>query len=90
MRYLVIYLLVLNVITFFLFAYDKRQAKRGGWRVEEAVLLFCCAAGGAAGGLAAMNFCRHKTKKPAFYIGLPVIIALHALILAYIYHAGWI
>ena len=88
MKYVIIYWVVVNIVTFGLFAYDKRQAKNGGWRIKEATLLFFCAAGGAVGGLCAMNFCRHKTKKPAFYIGLPVILALHALIIAYFYHRG--
>lgn len=89
-KILLIYLLAINVITFITFAYDKRQAERQAWRVKEATLLFLCAAGGSLGGLAAMNFCRHKTKKPAFYIGLPLILACHALILSWMLHAGYL
>lgn len=85
---LLIYLAAINLITFLAFAYDKRQAKNGGWRVKEATLLFLCAAGGSLGGLAAMNFCRHKTKKPAFYIGIPIIIACHTLIVSWMLHSG--
>ena len=89
-KILLIYLVAINVITFIAFAYDKRQAKRQAWRVKEATLLFLCAAGGTVGGLAAMNACRHKTKKPAFYIGIPVILACHAIILSYLAHAGYL
>ncbi|MCR4747619.1 MAG: DUF1294 domain-containing protein [Clostridiales bacterium] len=90
MKFFIAYLVIINVAAFLLFAYDKRQAKSGGWRVPEATLLMSCFLGGSVGGLAAMNFCRHKTKKPLFYIGVPVIIAIHALLLAFCYHKGMI
>jgi uncharacterized membrane protein YsdA (DUF1294 family) len=34
-----IYLIAINVVTFFLYGIDKMKAKRSKWRIPEAVLL---------------------------------------------------
>lgn len=47
------YLLIVNLYTFGLMGYDKRQAIRHKWRVPEANLLFISGIGGGAGGLLA-------------------------------------
>ena len=53
---------VISLITFLLYASDKRRAKRGQWRVPEKVLLGFSFLGGALGGSLAMRCLRHKTK----------------------------
>ena len=76
-----VYLAAINIISFCLFAIDKLKAISNGWRISEKTLLSISAIGGAFGGLFAMKLCRHKTKKPFFKYGLPVMVAIHALIL---------
>ena len=83
-----IYLLVINIITFIVFAYDKRQATRGGNRVREFVLLGLSFIGGALGGLIAMYVVRHKTSKWYFKYGLPAMIVLHIVVLIYLRLGG--
>lgn len=83
--FVLIDLLIMNITAFVAFAYDKKQAINHGWRVSEKTLLALCALGGSFGALAAMNIYHHKTKKPAFYIGIPVIIAAHTLLFSYIF-----
>ena len=58
----------LNVINFLLFGYDKFQAKKGGWRIPERLLLSLSLLGGGIGGLAGMLVFRHKTRKTYFWI----------------------
>lgn len=47
-------------------AYDKWQAGRGGWRVPEATLHGIAIVGGAPASLVVMELLRHKTRKPWF------------------------
>lgn len=65
----------LNFINFLLFGYDKFQAKRGGWRIPERVLLGLSLFGGGIGGLAGMLAFRHKTRKNIFWLAAIVGIA---------------
>ena len=83
-----IYLLVINIVTFIVFAYDKRQATRGGNRVREFVLLGLSFIGGALGGLIAMYVVRHKTSKWYFKFGLPAMIVLHVAVFVYLRLGG--
>ncbi len=41
------------------------------------------ALGGSAGALAGMYLFRHKTRKPGFVIGVPVILAVQLLLVYY-------
>ena len=63
-----VYLAVLSVITFVLYAVDKFRAQGGMWRIPEATLLGFSFFGGAVGGMLAMQLCRHKTKHGVFYL----------------------
>lgn len=71
-----IYLGAVNLALFAVMGRDKRAARRGRRRVPEATLLALAAAGGSFGGMLAMLLFRHKTRKPKFYLGFPVIFLL--------------
>lgn len=77
------YLLLINLCTFFLFWLDKWKAVHEKWRIREAVLLGASALGGAFGGLLAMYLFRHKTKKPKFYMVMPVLCLLEAVLVVF-------
>ena len=74
------YLLAINVVTFAVYGIDKFKAKRGMWRIKEATLLGLAVAGGSIGAILGMYLFRHKTKKPLFTIGVPLIIVVHAVL----------
>ncbi|WP_395673143.1 DUF1294 domain-containing protein [Phenylobacterium sp.] len=78
MPLLLAYLLAINAVTYAAFAADKRAAVRRDRRWPERALLALAAAGGAAGGLLAMRRHRHKTRKAAFRLGVPLILAAQA------------
>ena len=63
------FLLVMSIVTFFFYLADKQKAKKGKWRIKEAVLLGLGFFGGAIGGLVGMNVFRHKTKHWYFWAG---------------------
>lgn len=73
-------LLLINLITFAVYGYDKSCARRGAWRVPEMRLLLLAAVGGSVGALLAMFLFRHKTKHLKFTIGVPVILGLQVFL----------
>lgn len=74
-----------NVLTFFVYAFDKRQAIYNGWRVPEVILLLL---GGYIGALSAMIMFRHKIKKPLFYITIPILLTIQLLSYAFLCWSG--
>lgn len=76
MKYVIIYLLIINVITFLIYGLDKWKAKKDKWRVPEKTLLLLAVIGGSIGALLGMRVFRHKTKHVKFLIGVPVILIL--------------
>lgn len=81
--YLLVYLVIINLITFLAFAYDKYRAKNDGWRVKNFFLLGLSFLGGSLGGLLGMKFLRHKSKKSYYRLGLPLMVLLQVLVLVY-------
>jgi uncharacterized membrane protein YsdA (DUF1294 family) len=55
-----------NLMVFPIWAYDKWQARRDGWRVPEASLHTIAILGAAPASLVAQKLLRHKTLKPVF------------------------
>lgn len=70
------YLILINAIEALLMLLDKRNAQRRRWRVPERWLLALALLGGSLGGLLGMLLFRHKTRKPRFSVGFPVILAV--------------
>lgn len=56
----------LNLVSFAVYGYDKRQAKLGERRVPEKKLWLLILVGGFAGAWAGMSVFRHKTSKGSF------------------------
>ena len=81
MKYLIIYLIVINIITFIIFGLDKYYAVKNKFRVSEATLFCLCIIGGSFSGYMGMKLFRHKTKKLYFRIGVPLIMILEAIVL---------
>lgn len=82
---LAIWLVLINVVTFFVFGADKLQAKRKEKnekvrRVPEKTLLLLSALGGSIGALLGMKAFHHKTLHKAFKFGVPLILALQIII----------
>ena len=82
MRILVWYLAVINFITWIAYGLDKGRAKSGKWRIPERTLLLLALIGGSLGALAGMILFRHKTRKPKFFVSVPVMFVVHCVIVA--------
>lgn len=85
MDILITYLLIINALSFLFMLTDKRKAVKKAWRIPEATLLGIAAMGGSLGAVLGMRLFRHKTKHPKFAVGLPVLLAIHILLLLYLY-----
>ena len=81
----VVALVILNLISFCLMAYDKRCAKTGKWRVPEKVLFLATACFGGLGGVLGMQLCHHKTKHWYFKVFFPVLLVVQIALLVAAY-----
>lgn len=79
---LFLYLLLINAVGFVIMLIDKRRAQKNLWRISESTLLTVAILGGSIGSYAGMKVFRHKTRKPKFSIGIPVILLLQAVVWA--------
>ena len=77
---ILIYLIAINVVTFFLYGMDKWKAKRSKWRISEATLLGLAVIGGSIGAWLGMKVWHHKTMHKKFKYGLPLILIVQIAI----------
>lgn len=75
--YIVLFLMVINVVAFFMYGMDKRRAVKHQWRISEAALLGIAFCGGSVGALLGMKIFHHKTKHWKFKILVPLFLLLH-------------
>ena len=66
----------MSLLDFCLMGFDKRRARRDGWRVRERTFFIVALLGGALGGVIGMFCFRHKTRHWYFRYGLPAILLL--------------
>ena len=76
-------IIFINIITFFVYGLDKLKAVNHWWRIPEWVLLGLAAAGGSVGAYLGMMVFRHKTLKPLFRFGVPVILLVQVIVIGY-------
>ena len=76
----------MNVLAIYATVHDKNSARKHKWRVPESTLLILAALSGCVVMYITMHIIHHKTKKPKFMVGIPVIFVLEVLALAAIYY----
>lgn len=82
--WLALWLVLVNIATFFVFGVDKLKAKRKEKkpqvrRVPERTLFLLSAVGGSVGALVGMQVWHHKTLHKRFRFGIPAILTLQIL-----------
>lgn len=83
-KVLTIYLVTINVATFFVYGIDKWKAKHTKWRITEAALLLLAVFGGSIGAWLGMKVWHHKTLHKMFKYGIPLIIIVQVAIVLWI------
>ena len=82
-------IVVWNIIVFVAYASDKRRSYTRRRRISERALLFMAFMAGGMGALFAMLIMRHKTKKMAFKILVPLFFVLQILGILLLFEFVW-
>lgn len=81
MPLILLLLILLNLITFIVFGYDKQLAKNRKNRISERSLFLLLFFGGIIGGILGMLVFRHKTNKNSFKLVVFGIVLLQLALL---------
>lgn len=81
MKCVAILLLLVNILSFVLYASDKARARAHTERIPERVLLCIAFAGGALGAGVAMYLFRHKTRHVRFVLLVPLFLLVQLYLL---------
>ena len=79
-----VYILAINIVAFIITAFDKVAAINRWRRISERNLMLLALFGGSMFMFATMLIIRHKTKHNKFMVGIPLIIAMQAVLLVVI------
>lgn len=85
MKLLILYLILVNAVSFLLMLADKYKAKRNLWRIPEATFMTLAVLGGSFGCLTGMYAVRHKTKHLKFTVGIPCILTIQIITAVILY-----
>ncbi len=83
-KVLTFYLILINVTAFLLMGYDKRNAKKGKWRVPESRIFLAAAIGGSVGVWLGMQQFHHKTLHKKFKYGIPAIFLAQIFLIIFL------
>jgi uncharacterized membrane protein YsdA (DUF1294 family) len=73
--------LVMSLVTYLLYARDKRAARAGSWRISELTLQLASLCCGWPGALVAQRVLRHKNRKAGFQLTFWVVVAVNVFAL---------
>ena len=83
-KILIVYLVIINFVSFAAFALDKINAIEGRSRIRIITLLGIAFVGGSLGAILAMYILRHKTTIDYFTVGIPLIMLMQAVVVFYL------
>lgn len=87
-KIIAIYVVTINLISYIVMWFDKYQSKKKGQRISENNLLFLAFIFGSLGiymGMKAPLY--HKAAKAKFKIGIPLLFALNAICVCFLFTA---
>ena len=79
------YLIIINICGLAVIGIDKYRVSRKKRRIPERWLLIAGFLGGSLGIWIGMRLFRHKTRKPRYYVGIPVMLLIHAVLCVFIF-----
>lgn len=84
LKIFIIYVVIINIISFIVMGTDKRRAVNHKWRIPEKTLFLLAIIGGSIGTNLGMKVFRHKTKHMKFVIGMPAILIFQLFMFVYL------
>lgn len=81
MKYIIYYLIIINIITLIIFGIDKLKAIKEKSRVRNTTLFGLAILGGSIGALIGMHIFHHKTKTWYYIYGIPFILIIQIYII---------
>lgn len=78
---MVLVILIVNIISFGIFGYDKFLAKRHRRRISENMLLTSTFFAGTVGAALGMLVFRHKISKKSFLLKFGLIVVIQAILI---------
>jgi len=75
-----IYLIIISLITFLFYGYDKYQARNHNTRIPEVILHLLTLLGGTLGAFLGQVLFRHKTKKWKFQLVLSMMVQVEMMV----------
>lgn len=84
MKYFLIYLAAVSLAAVIMTVSDKSRAKKHRQRIAEKTLFVTALLGGSAAMYLTMLAVRHKTKHKRFMIGLPLIMIVQTIVIAFV------
>lgn len=85
MKIFIIYLILVNIMSFMMMYIDKNRAINHKRRIPERDLFLFAIIGGSVGTFFGMEIFRHKTKHLKFVIGIPLILIIQVIIFLILY-----
>jgi uncharacterized membrane protein YsdA (DUF1294 family) len=79
-----VWYLILSLLTFAVYAIDKRAAKKGVRRIPESHLHMLALAGGWPGAMLAQRTLRHKSVKRSFRLIFRITVLLNITVLIWL------
>ena len=81
---ILLYIVLINILTFFIYGIDKLKAKKSKWRVSENTLMGMAIIGGSIGAWLGMKIWHHKTLHKKFKYGVPLILVAQTALCCYL------
>lgn len=78
---MIYYLIIINILGFFIMCIDKKKAIKNTYRIPEKNLFFICIIGGSLGVMVGMYKFHHKTKHNKFVYGVPIILIINIIMM---------
>ena len=85
---IIAYILIINIVAFFLYGIDKKRAINHEHRIPVSVLLWMARLGGGLGSWLGMTYFHHKKKHARFQIIVPLWITIWMFILVILLALG--